>query len=134
MNERNSITNFNIGWGAITVLFLGVARIDAGGALVVTEGFAEGFVATTQNPVDDFAFGHGIKIVGCEITFDVHRTENISEEVIGSTGLGTVIFGEKWERFFHEIFADVEVAEAEFVDAVFVFQDDDVVRKSLHVV
>lgn len=49
--------------------------------LEVAEGFGDGFVATTKDPVDDFALTHDVEIICGKIAAVDHRLDNVGDEL-----------------------------------------------------
>lgn len=131
-DERNDIADFGFDAGAIAVFFDSGAVIDGGSALEITEGFADGFVATTENPVDNFAFVHSIEVVEGEIITKLHGADDVGDELEGGAGFVAAVFGKEREGRFDKILTDAFGAEAEFVDVVFVLEDSNVVIESFN--
>ena len=72
LDERIDIADFGFDLGIVSV-FLGLFAIVGGGsALEIAEGFGEGVVTAAQDPVDNFAFGHGVEVVEAETVFGNH--------------------------------------------------------------
>ena len=63
MNERDSIADFGFNVSTIAVFFDGAATVNASGSLELAEGGAESFVAAAENPINNFAFAHGVEII-----------------------------------------------------------------------
>lgn len=73
-DEWVDIANFGDDFGGVSVLFGLVAVIGRGSALEIAESISESVVTTTENPVDNLAFGHSIEVVETEAILGDHRT------------------------------------------------------------
>ncbi len=71
-DKWGDVTHLGAISGAVTIFLDGAAGINRSGALEVAEGFAKGFVAAAQDPIDNFAFAHRIEIVNGEIIAEHH--------------------------------------------------------------
>ncbi len=131
-DERDDVADFGFGTSAIAVFFDGGAVINGGSALEVTEGFANGLVATAENPVDDFTFVHSIEVVEGEIITKLHGADDVGDELEGGAGFVAAVFGKEREGRFDKILTDAFGAEAEFVDVVFVLEDSNVAIESFN--
>lgn len=100
----------------------------------IAESSAEGFVAATQNPVDNFAFAHDIEVVHSEITAEFHRLNNVGDKLHSGTGAIVMIVYGEGEIFGGEFFGDFKIAEAEFVNAVFVLENCEIVGETTDLV
>lgn len=133
-DERIDVADFKLDAGAVAILFLRSAAVNASRALKIAEGFTEGFVTATQNPVDDFAFAHDIEIIHREIAAEFHRFNDIGDELKRGAGAVVVVVSEEGEGRIGEFFGDFEVAEAKFVDAVFVMKNSNIVGETADLV
>lgn len=96
LDEGDGITNFSFNVGTVAILFDGIAAEDGGGALILTEGFTDVAVATTEDPINDFALGHRVKIVGSEVFFSDHGFDDVADELKSGTSFVAVVVGEEW--------------------------------------
>ena len=133
-NERVDIANFEFSINAIAVFFDSIAAVDASSALEIAEGFAQSLVAATQDPVDDFAFAHDIKVVHREIAAELHRFDDVSDKLEGGAGAIIMIIRKEREGRIGEFFGNFEVTEAKLVDAVFITENGDIVGKTTDLV
>lgn len=132
--EGVNITNFVLSGCTIAVFLDGVAVVDGSGALEIAEGFAEGLVAATQDPVDDFAFAHIVKVVHSKIVTEHHRFDDVSNEVaVGAVDI-VEVFSKEWEGILGEFFSNGGIGKAKFINVVLIFKHGEIIRKTLNLV
>ncbi len=120
-NERSDVADFRFDADAVAVFLGGGAGVDGGGALEVAEGVAHGFVAAAQNPVDNFALTHDVKVIHVEVAAIDHGLHHVAEELEGSTSFVAMIVGGKSEVISDEVSGDRGGLESDFVEIIFVF-------------
>ena len=130
-SERDDVANFGFDTDAVAVFLGDTASEDSSGALEIAEGFGEGFVAATEDPVDDFAFAHDVEIVNGEVAAVNHRLDDVGEELHVGARFVAVIDGAKREVEFGEFGGKVGGLEGDFVGVVLVFEDGEVVVEGL---
>lgn len=126
LDEGDDVADLSFDVGAVAVFFRGGATKDRGSTLELAEGFADGFIATAENPVNHFALGHLVEIVNGEEVVMNHGADNIGEELEGGSALVAAVDGEERKAGLSELFGDGEVVKTEFVEALFVFEDGEV--------
>ena len=100
----------------------------------LAKSLAQGFIATAQNPVNNFAFGHEIEVVKGEKTFMNHGTKNVGDELEGGAIFVAMVGREEGEAGYNELLANINVSEAEFVEILFVFKDGEILIKGFNLV
>lgn len=125
-DEWVDIATFADDVSSVGLLFGGGGAVGGGGALELTKGFADGFIATAEDPFDDFALVHDEEIFHGEVALVNHGADDVSEELEGSTGVVADISFEEWHGETDKIFANFLIGEAEFEETIFVFENGDV--------
>lgn len=133
-DERNDVADFALDAGTVAILLSSSAGVDSGGVLELAEGFGDSAIATTENPVDDFAFTHDVEVVRCEVTTDDHRVNNIGDELESSTRFVAIIDAEERKGSLDELDTTFGGLETDFVESVFVFEDGEVLVEGLNLV
>lgn len=133
-DEGVDVADLELGVDAIAVFLECAAAVDASGTLEVAEGFTEGFVAATENPVDNFAFAHDIEVVHGEIAAELHGFDNVGDKLEGGAGAVAMEVRKEGERGFGEFLSDFKVAEADFLNAVFVFENSEIIGEAADLV
>ncbi len=67
LSEGDDVANLAFGAGVVGVFLGGAAAVGGRCALELTEGIADGLIATAKNPVNNFTFAHDVKVVEAEI-------------------------------------------------------------------
>lgn len=133
LDEGVDIANFGFDLSSISIFFNLVAVVGGSSALEIAEGFSEGVITATENPVDDFALGHGVEVVEAEAILGNHGIQNISDELEAGASGRSVIFFAKRKIASGELGSELGVFKAEFVEAGFVAEDGDVVVETFDV-
>lgn len=126
LDERGDIADFGFDADAVAVFLGGGAGVDGGGTLEIAESVAHGFVATTQNPVDDFALAHDVEVVEGEVAAVDHGLHHVAEELKGGARFVAMVFGREGEIFSSELSGDGWSSEGDFFKVVFVFNNGEV--------
>lgn len=132
-DEGVDIADFSFDFGVIGILLGSGTVVSGSGALEIAESLGESMIATAQDPVDDFAFGHGVEIVGGEIVFGNHRAKNIGNELKVGASSRILVTLAKREITSGEFGGEFGVFETELVEAGFIAQDDDIVVETFDV-
>lgn len=93
----------------------------------MTEDVAEVFVATAEDPVDDFAFTHDVEVVSVEIAGGNHGMGDVGEELHTGAVLLGVIEGGESKVASGEVGGKVGILERDFVEAGFILEDGEVI-------
>lgn len=133
LDEGIDIADFGFDFGGVGIFFGLVAAIGGSGVLKITEGFGESMVAAAQNPVDDFAFGHGIEVVEAEAIFGNHGIQDIGDELEAGASSRSVIFLAEAEIASGEFGGKFGVLEPELIKTVLVAKDSNIVIETLDV-
>lgn len=134
LDEGSNIADFGLDADAVAIFLGGGAGVDGGGALEVAESVAHGLVATTQNPVDDFALAHDIEVVEGEIAAVNHGLHHVAKELESSARLVAVVFGREGEIFGSKLGSDGWGAESDFFEVVFILGDGEVGIEAFNIV
>lgn len=132
-DEGVDIADFSFDFGVIGILLGSGTVVSGSGALEIAESLGESMIATAQDPVDDFAFGHGVEIVGGEMILGNHGTENIGDELETGASSGILVTFAKREIAGGEFGGEFGVFEAKFVETSFIAQDDNIVVEAFDV-
>lgn len=134
LDKRRNVTDFDFDASIVTVFLGSSARAEGGGALELTESFADGFVAATEDPINDFAFAHNKEVFFGEVTANDHRVDDVGDELKADASLVIAAGGKERKGLFDEVGADLRGLEAELVKLGFVLEDGDVVVKSFDLI
>lgn len=134
LDEWGDVADFRLDADAVAVFLGGGAGVDGGGTLEIAESVAHGFVTTTQNPVDDFAFAHDVEVVEGEVAAVDHGLHHVAEELESSARFVAMVFGREGEIFSSELSGDGWSSEGDFFKVVFVFNNDEVGIEAFNIV
>lgn len=134
LDEWGDVADFRLDADAVAVFLGGGAGVDDGGTLEIAEGVAHGFVATTQNPVDDFAFAHDVEVVEGEVAAIDHGLHHVAKELESGARFVAMVFGREGEIFGSKLGSDGRSAEGDFFEVVFVLGNGKVGIEAFNVV
>lgn len=129
-DEGIDITNFGFDFGMVGVLLSIGEAISGSGTLEITEGIGEGVIAAAQNPVDDFAFGHGVEVVDTDEIFGNHCIQDVGDELEAGAASRFVVVGAEREVAGGEFGGEFGILETEFIEARFVAENGDIIIKA----
>ena len=134
LHERYNVANFGFDAGAIAIFFDGATVVNGSGALELAEGFAESFIAATENPVGDFTLAHIVEVIHREIVAEHHGFDDIGQELSIGTVIIAMINSKVAKHTLGVFFGDVKIAEAKFFKVIFVMQNGDIFGKAFDLV
>ncbi len=132
-DEGVDIADFSFDFGVIGILLGSGTVVSGSGALEIAESLGEGVVTTAKDPVDNFAFGHGIEVVEAEVVFSNHGTQDVGDELETGASSRAMIIGRENEITGGEFGSEFGIFETELVEAGFIAQDDDIVVETFDV-
>lgn len=132
-DEGVDIADFSFDFGVIGILLGSGTVVSGSGALEIAESLGEGVVTTAKDPVDNFAFGHGIEVVEAEVVFSNHGTQDVGDELETGASSRAMIIGRENEITGGEFGSEFGIFETEFVEARFIAQDDDIIIETFDV-